>query len=203
MKSRDISASWGVQLFEAHDVERTYITMRDGVKLYLEVFRPDAPGKFPTILIRNPYHNVDIPPHTRDKSCHLDFVSRGYAVVEAEVRGTGISEGKFYFLRNDGNDGYDTILWMLEQPWCDGNIGTMGLSYLAMDQFAVAGQNPPGLKSMFVGVGGADVYNDLVYPGGVMSLLSLRWAQAPHKPSHLSLGSSAHTHAGGSRSADL
>ncbi len=167
----------GIRLYNPREVDRQYIEMRDGIKLYLELFRPDAPGKFPTILSRNPYHGTDIPPQTRDKSCHRDFVSRGYAVVEAEVRGTGISEGKFRFLHNDGNDGYDTILWILQQPWCDGNIGMTGLSYLSMDQFAVAGRNPPGLKAMFAGVGGADIYRDMVYPGGILSSLSLNWAQ--------------------------
>jgi putative CocE/NonD family hydrolase len=177
MKTQKISPSRGIQLFEPAEVERTYVTMRDGVKLYVEVFRPDAPGEFPSILTRNPYHDVDIPPHTRDKKSHLDFVSRGYVVVEGEVRGTGISEGKFSFLRNDGNDGYDTIMWMREQPWCNGSIGLFGLSYLAMDQFSVAGQNPPGLKAMFAGVGGADLYDDMVYPGGVLGMLALRWSQ--------------------------
>ncbi len=167
----------GIRLLKPREVDRTFVEMRDGVKLYIEVFRPEGPGRFPTLLTRNPYHAIDIPPHTRDKSTHSEFVSRGYAVVEAEVRGTGISEGTFRFLHNDGNDGYDTMLWIREQPWCDGNIGLMGQSYLSMDQFALAGMNPPGLKAMFAGVGGADIYDDMVYPGGIMSSLSLDWAQ--------------------------
>jgi putative CocE/NonD family hydrolase len=166
-----------VREYKPADVERTYIEMRDGIQLYAEVFRPNSPGPFPTILSRNPYHSSDIPPHTRDKNAHRDYVSHGYAVVEAEVRGTGISEGRFLFLKNDGNDGCDTIEWILEQPWCDGNVGMMGLSYLSMDQFAVAGQNPPGLKAFFAGVGGADIYGDMVYPGGIFATLAMNWAQ--------------------------
>lgn len=173
----DLKPPQGIRLQKPGEVERTYIEMRDGVKLYLEVFRPEGPGEFPTILTRNPYHAIDISPLARNKDTHRDFVERGYAVVEAEVRGTGISEGSFRFLRNDLDDGVDTLAWVRDQPWCNGNIGLMGLSYLSMDQFALAGQNPPGLKAMFAGVGGADIYSDMVYPGGIMSSLAFNWAQ--------------------------
>jgi len=173
----DLKPPEGIRLREPAEVERTYIEMRDGVKLYLEVFKPEGPGSFPTILIRNPYHAIDVPPQTRDQGTHKEFVERGYAVVEAEVRGTGLSEGSFRFLRNDGKDGYDTILWIRDQPWCNGKIGLTGFSYLSMDQFAVAAQNPPGLKAMFAGVGGADIYADMVYPGGIMATLAFNWAQ--------------------------
>jgi len=176
MKSKDLSASWGVQLHKPREVDRTYVAVRDGTKLYVEVYRPDSPGRFPAILLMNPYHNVSVPPHSRTKSNHIEFTSRGYAVVESEVRGTGISEGKFFFLRNDGKDGYDIIRWIRDQPWCDGNVGLMGASYLGMDQFPIAARNPPGLKAMFVGVAGADLYGDMVYPGGILNTMILRWA---------------------------
>jgi hypothetical protein len=151
--------------------------MRDGVRIYLEVYKPDLPAaSFPTLLMRTPYDNVTIPPQTRGKSLFPDFVTRGYAVVRAEVRGTGISEGEFGFLEKDGEDGCDTIAWILEQPWCDGNIGTFGHSYLGMNQFPVAGRKPPGLKAMFVGVAGADLYAETTHPGGVLSTGLLNWA---------------------------
>lgn len=177
MTPTDIKFPVEVREHRPAEVERTYIEMRDGIKLYAEVFRPEEPGEYPVILTRNPYHSSDIPPHTRDRKTHRDYVSRGYAVVEAEVRGTGISEGRFKFLQNDGRDGCDTIQWIIEQPWCNGNVGMMGLSYLSMDQFAVAGENPPGLKAFFAGVGGSDIYSDMVYPGGIFASLAMNWAQ--------------------------
>ena len=70
MKSKDIPPSWGVQLYKPHEVERTFVAMRDGVKLYVEVYRPEAPGRFPAILMMNPYHNVTIAPNSRTKSTH-------------------------------------------------------------------------------------------------------------------------------------
>ena len=167
----------GIRLWEPAEVQRTYVEMRDGVKLYLQVFGPKGDERFPTILIRNPYHSTDTSPLQRDRQTHREFVERGYAVVEAEVRETGISEGKFRFLSNDGDDGYDTILWIRGQPWCDGNIGLSGISYLAMDQLAVAAGNPPGLRAMSAGFGGADIYRDMVYPGGIMATIEFNWAQ--------------------------
>lgn len=170
-------AGAALEPFQPAEPERQYISMRDGVRIYLEVYKPDVPGaSFPTLLLRTPYDNVLVPPETRGKKLFPEFVSRGYAVVRAEVRGTGISEGKFGFLARDGEDGCDTIAWILEQPWCDGNIGTMGHSYLGMNQFPVAGRKPPGLKAMFVGVTGADLYAEMAYPGGVLSTGLLTWA---------------------------
>ncbi len=176
LSSKKLDPAWGIRLYDPGEVERTYIPMRDGVKLYLEVFRPDVDEPFPTILIRTPYHNVNDPPQRRDKECHREFVSRGYAVVEAEVRGTGISEGEFSFLDQDGPDGFDTVSWIGEQSWCDGNIGTMGGSYLGMDQFFLAAEHPPGLKAMFTSFAGANMYNEAAYPGGIMNMLMLRWS---------------------------
>ncbi len=176
MALKEIDPSWGIALHQPREVDRTYIPMRDGIRLYVEVFRPDSEGPFPTILIRNPYHDVSIPPNSRDKHSHEEFVRRGYAVVEAEVRGTGISEGKFRFLVNDGPDGYDTIRWIRAQPWSNGKIGTVGNSYLGMDQLFLAAEHPPGLKAMFVGYAGADIYHEAVYPGGILNMLMIRWS---------------------------
>ena len=158
-------------------VERTYAKMRDGTRIYIEVFRPRAKGRFPAILMRNPYHGIESPPETRGPGTHMDLVQRGYVVVEAEVRGTGISEGEFHFLGHEAEDGYDTILWIRKQPWSDGNVGLAGISYLSMNQFAVAAQQPLGLKALFAGFGAADPYTEFVYPGGILSTLSFNWAQ--------------------------
>jgi len=166
----------GGSVYEPAEPIRTYVPMRDGTRIYVEVFRPDDPGKFPAILERSPYDNVYVPPQTRGTEVKKEFVSRGYAYVRAEVRGTGISEGKFAFLGDEAEDGCDVMAWIREQPWCDGNIGTTGLSYQGMNQFAVAALNPPGLKAMFVGVAGVDMYRDCFYPGGVLNIQMFNWA---------------------------
>ena len=89
------------------------------------------------------------------------------------IRGTGESEGYFQLLApREIQDIYDAIEWIAAQPWCDGNVGMFGVSYLAMIQLSVAGANPPHLKCIFAPWGLTDMYRDMFYQGGV---LSARW----------------------------
>ena len=122
-------------------------TMRDGVRLATDIYRPavnglPAPGKFPVILERTPYNKNGI------ESWARYFVPRGYIAVGQDVRGRYASEGKWRPHRDDVNDGFDTAKWIGEQPWCDGNIGTVGTSYPGGTQHALAISNPPYLKTM-------------------------------------------------------
>src|SRR5690606_13751132 len=78
------------------------------------------------------------------------------AVVSSDVRGRFESEGTFdpTYGEQDGRDGYDTIEWMASQPWCDGRIGTFGLSHMAYYQTSTARERPPHLKAMATWTGG-------------------------------------------------
>ncbi|MFB3921741.1 MAG: CocE/NonD family hydrolase [Terriglobia bacterium] len=123
------------------------VTMRDGVRLATDVYRPaingiPAPGKFPAILERTPYDKSGIEGWARY------FVARGYVAVGQDVRGRYASEGAWRPHRDDVNDGYDTARWIGEQEWCDGNLGTVGTSYPGGTQHALAISNPPYLKTM-------------------------------------------------------
>ncbi len=117
---------------------------RDGVTLYADVYRPDAAGRFPVLLVRTPY----------DKSLNLAltekdyFPLRGYVVVVQDTRGRFSSEGEFYPFIHEAEDGYDTIEWAARLPWSDGNVGTVGQSYLGLVQYLTAPQRPPHLKAM-------------------------------------------------------
>jgi putative CocE/NonD family hydrolase len=120
------------------------ITMRDGVLLRANIFRPEAPGKLPALIQRTPYgkivEGVD------------DFARAGYVVVSQDTRGRYASDGEFKVFSEedtgDGEDGYDTVEWAAAQPWCDGNIGTFGASYAAWTQYQLARLRPPHLKAM-------------------------------------------------------
>jgi predicted acyl esterase len=85
------------------------VTMRDGVQLDADVYRPDATGKFPVIIARTPYNK------STETGNHLAmgryFAARGYVYVAQDVRGRGDSDGVFIPYRNDGPDGYDSIEW--------------------------------------------------------------------------------------------
>jgi uncharacterized protein len=117
--------------------------MRDGVTLYADVYRPDAPGKYPALLMRTPYNKqAGLPALT------VAAVRRGYVVVIQDVRGQFKSEGRFVPYVQEINDGYDTIEWVATLPYVDGKVGTFGLSYPGAVQWMTAGTRPPHLAAM-------------------------------------------------------
>jgi len=128
------------------------VRMRDGVRLATDIRRPaldgiPVSGKFPVILERTPY-GKNLSRYAEGAEWVQHFVSRGYVVVVQDVRGRYGSEGSWRPHRDDVSDGYDTAKWIGEQPWCDGNIGTVGTSYPGGTQHALAISNPPYLKAM-------------------------------------------------------
>ncbi len=167
------------------------VAMRDGVRLATDLYLPAsagkvAPGAFPVILERTPYDKgspsrsersiVDPKPLSRAEVARF-FVSRGYAFVYQDCRGTHNSEGRFVKYLSDGEDGFDTMAWILGQDWCDGKIGTMGLSYAAHTQVAAACLAPAGLAAMFVDSGGfSDAYQGGIRQGGAFELKQATWA---------------------------
>ena len=96
------------------------VPMRDGVVLRANVFRPDAPGKFPGILIRTPYGKA--------AGGYERYVRSGYAVVAQDSRGRYASDGEYVIFTvedtGDAEDGYDSVEWLAEQPYCNGVVGT-------------------------------------------------------------------------------
>lgn len=118
--------------------------MRDGVRLYTEVFLPATTGRFPVILLRSPYPYSR--PSRNDKRPISRYLEAGYAVVFQLTRGQGKSEGLFHLFKDDADDGKDCIEWIAAQAWCDGNVGMEGSSYLGMTQMLAARTKPEALK---------------------------------------------------------
>lgn len=120
------------------------VPMRDGVMLRANVFRPDAPGRFPGLLIRTPYGKA--------ASGYERYVRAGYVVVAQDSRGRYASDGEYviFTVENtaDAEDGYDSVEWLAQQPYCNGVVGTMGASYNAWMQWMLARLRPPHLKAM-------------------------------------------------------
>src|SRR5262245_57043142 len=106
------------------------VPMRDGVTVSVDIFRPDADGRFPSILIRTPYNNNTDQAVAQGKW----FAERGYVVIQGDVRGKFDSSGDFYPFKNEPDDGFDTDEWIAKQPWFDGKLGTMGGSYVGVTQ---------------------------------------------------------------------
>jgi len=140
------------------------ITMRDGVTLAADVFRPDAPGRFPAILARTPYGRASAGSWDEARW----FAERGYVFVMEDTRGRYDSDGHFYAFKNEADDGYDTDEWFGKQPWFDGNLGTIGGSYGGYVQWAQAVRGSKYLKAMAPDVTTADVYGNWIYIDGAL-----------------------------------
>jgi len=144
------------------------VTMRDGVRLATDSYRPARDGSavpepLPAILERTPYGKARASRSEVDRGetearpraeVAAWFVRRGYVVVYQDCRGRYDSEGHFVKYLQDGEDGYDTIEWIARQPWCDGRVATMGLSYAAHTQVSAACLAPKALAAMVVDCGG-------------------------------------------------
>jgi uncharacterized protein len=145
------------------------VPMRDGVILSADIYRPQGDGQYPAIVIRTPYMKATEFTAEQGK----EFARNGYAVVYMDVRGRGDSEGEFVPYRNEGEDGYDSIEWTAAQEWCDGNVGTMGGSYLGRIQWLTALTKPPHLKAMISVVTPSDPFVET--PTGVPQPYHLCW----------------------------
>ena len=120
------------------------MAMRDGVILRANVFRPDADGSFPGLLLRTPYG--------KPSAGYDRYVRAGYVVVTQDSRGRYASDGDYVPFTvehtGDAEDGYDSVEWLARQPYCDGRVGTMGVSYNAWMQWQLARLRPPHLVAM-------------------------------------------------------
>jgi predicted acyl esterase len=149
------------------------VTMRDGVQLVVDVYRPAPDGRFPALLSLSPYMK-DIqqnPPqwsHAIESGATTFYVGNGYVHVIAQGRGAGRSQGRWgLFDEGERTDGYDLIEWIAGQPWCDGNVGMIGDSYWSWSQYHAASQRPPHLRCICQCDAATDMYRDLIYQGGV------------------------------------
>lgn len=162
------------------------VPMRDGVHICVDIYRPNAPGKFPALLAFAP-HNKDLqtpdlcdflPPQPAWSHMWLGaqeagdtkyLVSRGYVHVIGNPRGVGKSEGvPGLSMFGVEADLYDLIEWIAHQPWCNGSVGMIGISAYAGAQWVAAKQQPPHLKAIFpYDTCGAYSFRDF-YPGGVL-----------------------------------
>lgn len=150
-----------------------HVQMRDGVSLATSVWRPAGEGKVPAVLMRSPYQKDDLKLGVLMLPGPIALLRAGYAVVAQDVRGTYRSEEAFVPHAADLFDGEDTIRWLAEQPWCDGNVGMYGPSYLGLVQWQAAVADTPALKAIVPMVTCADIYSLWYSRGGALSLQTL------------------------------
>ena len=164
------------------------VQMRDGVTVYLDLYMPvDDSKKYPVILAWTPYGKIDSPNNYdlyKDRalmkqkySTGLDtfegpepdfWISHEYVVAVADSRGSTHSEGSLWMVGNqEGLDVYDAIEWLGTQDWCNGKVGMVGNSWLAISQYFAAAHKPSHLTAIAPWEGYSDVYRDVVCRGGI------------------------------------
>lgn len=149
------------------------IVTRDGTRLLGDVYRPDSESRFPALISFSAYprqiQGVGAPLGFIEAGATDFFVPRGYVQVIVNARGTGGSEGTWSMLdEQEWRDVADVVEWAAEQPWCDGNVGMLGISYFACAQLAAAVERPPHLKAIFAPVATEDLY-DIIWHRGLQS----------------------------------
>lgn len=141
-------------------------TMRDGVVLRANVFRPDDDGTYPVVLTRLPYGK-----DTSFSYAMLDPVrlaESGYIVVIQDVRGRFASGGAYGGFAQEFDDGYDTVDWASKLPGSNGSVGMYGASYFGFTQLAAAVGGHPALKTLAPTVVFHDAWDGVSFRGGAL-----------------------------------
>lgn len=149
------------------------VPMRDGINLSADIYLPpDGDGPWPVLLLRTIYNSKD----ARYLSWTDSFLKAGYAVVLQNCRGRHDSDGDWDPYNCEIPDGFDTHEWIGQQPWCDGNIGTFGLSYPGFTQTAPALLRSKYLKALVPIASQQDNYGHHRVDGAIAHATSLFFA---------------------------
>jgi len=183
------------------------VATRDGTVLRVNVHRPPDGRPRPVVLCAHPYGKDRLPERSLPRPYRMLrqpepvafstltgweapdpvwCVENGWVMVNADLRGTGTSDGVGALLSDqEGEDVADLVEWAAAQPWSNGRVAMMGVSYLAISQWKAAALRPRGLAAIVVWEGFTDAYRDLIKPGGVREDGFLRFWAAGLKGSRL------------------
>lgn len=180
------------------------IPMRDDSYLLADIFRPIEKGKYPVLVTLGPYGKAfeigcicseedllekeffedryfsgnpdNFPYENHESPATVDWVPAGYVVVRVDSRGFCNTPGtQDIFSDQEIQDYYDAIEWLAKQKWSTGNVGSIGISYYAMNQWILAKNPPPSLKAMIPWEGGFDMYRDSMWHGGIRNRFADFW----------------------------
>jgi len=152
---------------------------RDGAVLLGDLYSPaNHDARTATILIRTPYGR-GLPV---DALWGRTFAARGYHVLLQSVRGTFGSTGTFRPMAQEADDAQDTVAWLRQQPWFNGNLATMGMSYVAFTQWALLIDPPPELRASVM-VAGPHDFGASIWDSGAFGLETyLGWSDGNSIP---------------------
>jgi uncharacterized protein len=166
------------------------VPVHGNIDLLADVYLPSGCPRSPALFSASPYprqiQNSGAPLGFVEAGATDFFVSRGYAHVIVNVRGTGGSGGTYdLFGPDERKDMAELVEWIAAQSWCDGNVGAVGVSAFAMSSLEAAIEAPPHLKAIFAPLTSVDVY-ELYYHGGVMNTtFDIAWVRSVAKLSGL------------------
>ncbi len=162
------------------EIEHAWIPMSDGVRLAARIWLPESTGTepAPAILEYIPYRRRD-GTRARDQVMHPYVAAHGYACVRVDIRGSGDSEGVLEdeYLPRELADGVEIIRWIAAQPWCDGKVGMIGISWGGFNGLQIAALGPPELRAVVTVCSTDDRYaDDVHHMGGCLLGDNLSWA---------------------------
>jgi len=167
------------ELFAVRTIENAWIPLTGGLRLAARIWLPENAERspVPAILEYLPYRKRD-GTRERDALNHPWFAARGYACIRVDIRGTGESDGLLLdeYTQAELDDGVTVIDWISAQPWCDGNVGMMGISWGGFNALQIAALRPPALKAIIAVCATDDRYaDDIHYKGGALALENFGW----------------------------
>ncbi len=162
------------------EIENTWISLSNGIRLAARIWMPDdaQTRPVPAILEYLPYRKRD-GTAVRDALTHPYLAAHGYACVRVDIRGYGESQGLVddEYVKSEQDDGLEVIDWITRQPWCDGNVGMMGISWGGFNGLQIAARQPQALKAIITLCSTDDRYaDDIHYKGGNMLMENIGWA---------------------------
>ncbi len=166
--------------YPVRTIEHVWIPMTDGVRLAARLWLPEGAARapVPAILEYIPYRRRDST-RARDDTLHGYFAGHGYACVRVDLRGSGDSEGilEDEYLPQELEDGATTIDWISQQPWCDGDVGMIGISWGGFNGLQIAALRPAALRAVVSVCSTDDRYaDDVHHMGGCLLGDNLSWA---------------------------
>jgi uncharacterized protein len=162
-------------------IEHALIPLRDGTTLAARIWLPEdaEQNPVPAILEYLPYRKRD-GTYERDALTHPYLAGHGYAGVRVDIRGTGESSGLLFdeYAQQEQDDGVEVIAWLSAQPWCNGAVGMMGISWGGFNSLQIAARRPPALKAIVTLCSTDDRYaDDAHYMGGAfLTTAAVEWA---------------------------
>ncbi len=162
------------------ETENEWITLGDGCRLAARMWMPSdaAQNPVPAILEYLPYRKRD-GTAARDALTHPYLAGHGYACIRVDIRGNGESDGVMLdeYTQQEHDDALEIIDWLCAQPWCDGNVGMMGISWGGFNALQIAALQPPALKAIITLCSTDDRYaDDIHYKGGCLLGENLGWS---------------------------